>query len=205
MFLHRSMPLPSSTGLVHGRPVHSPVHLFFYAIIFLAVYQTIHMIDHVLQYMQGLVFGLEKPLGIFEGLLDASDTLVHMWLNGIEYVAIIVLWISFRQIQLKNSEADKSKFNHEDRVERIKPTPLTILTVALLFLLIFQSLHVYDHSLQYIQKFILRINTPPGVFGGLFNESDTKIHLWVNFFILLAVIAIWISFREGQLRRIIPI
>jgi hypothetical protein len=199
------MSLPSSSDVVHERPVNSPVHLFFYAVLFLAVYQTIHMIDHVLQYMQGLVFGLEKPLGIFEGLLDASDTLVHIWLNGIEYVAIIVLWISFRQIQLKNSDAAKSAFNHENRLERVKLTPITMLTIALFFLLIFQSLHIGDHSLQYIQKFMLGINSPPGVFQGLFNESDTKIHLWVNFFILLAVIIIWISFRECQLLRIIPV
>jgi prenyltransferase beta subunit len=198
------MPLPSA-GLVHERPIHSPVHLFFYAVLFLAIYQTVHMVDHVLQYMQGLVFGLEKPLGIFEGLLDASDTVVHLWLNGIEYVAIVLLWISFREIQLKNAGDTRSILNLKNKLAPAGSIPLRVLTIAIFFLLIFQSLHIGDHVLQYIQKFMLGINSPPGVFQGLFSESDTKIHLWVNFFIFLAVIAVWISFREAQLRQIIPV
>jgi hypothetical protein len=72
-----------------------PINILSYSILFLIVYQTLHMIDHLLQYYELYFLKMSPPPGLFEGLFNASDTKVHLWLNGIEYVVILIIAISF--------------------------------------------------------------------------------------------------------------
>lgn len=167
--------------------------IFTFTLFFLLVYQILHMVDHVLQYTQTYLMGIANPPALFEGLLNASDTTIHLWLNGIEWVAIAILWISFRESQVDQSISSNSK----------KQRPLSILMAAIFFLLIFQTLHVIDHLLQYVQLFTMGIEGPPGLFQGLFSETDRIIHLWVNGALILAIALTWVSFRDCQLRKII--
>lgn len=171
-----------------------PVSIFVFALFFLLVYQIAHMIDHILQYMQGYVLGIDNPPSLFEGVLNASDTTIHLWLNLFEWVGITVLWLSFRESQVKQSV---TKFNMK------RPKPLSILMAAIFFLVIFQTFHVLDHILQYVQLFTMGIEGPPGLFQGLLGETDRVVHTWVNGIIIVAIVVLWASFRNCQVKGII--
>lgn len=171
--------------------------VFAFTIFFLLVYTTIHMVDHVLQYMQTYMMGIANPPALFEGVLNASDTTIHLWLNTIEWAAIAVLWISFRESQVKqfitNLNSKKSR-------------ALSILMVTIFGLLIFQTFHEIDHILQYVQLYMLQYAIDvgaPGLFQGLFSETDRIIHTWINGIIMALVVLIWASFRNCQLQKII--
>ena len=82
-------------------PYISPQNIFIYTILFLLVFQSLHMIDHSLQYIQRVLFGIDNAPGLFEGLLNANDTIIHIWLNIIDFIAIILLWTTFRESQLR--------------------------------------------------------------------------------------------------------
>jgi hypothetical protein len=159
--------------------------ILFCTIAFLVIYQILHMIDHIAQYVQRYMFGIWPAPALFEGLLNASDTTIHLWLNGIEYVAFLVLWFSFREAQLKEST------NIRSNPTRLKH--LLIATSTILFLVIFQTMHVIDHILQYVQYYTFGIDPAPGVFQGLFSETDTTVHLWVNGALILGVFVVWAS------------
>ncbi|MGH9909637.1 MAG: hypothetical protein ACRD32_03270 [Nitrososphaerales archaeon] len=153
------------------------------------------MTDHIAQYVQRYVFGIWPAPALFQGLLNATDTTVHLWLNGIEYVAFIVLWFSFKESKIKesiNTKLNPTKLKH-----------LLIATYAILFLVIFQTLHVIDHIVQYVQLYTLGIDPAPGVFQGLFSETDTVVHLWVNGAMILAVFVIWASLNALERWKIV--
>jgi len=178
-----------------SRTRNQAVRILFCTIAFLVIYTILHMIDHIAQYVQRYMFGIWPAPALFQGLLNASDTTVHLWLNGIEYVAFIVLWFSFREAQLKQSISTKLSPN--------KLKHLTIAASAILFLVVFQTLHVIDHIVQYVQYYSLGIDPAPGVFQGLFSETDTVVHLWVNGAIILAVFMVWASLSALQRWKII--
>jgi hypothetical protein len=54
------------------------------------------------------------------------------------------------------------------------------MSYTILFLIVYQSIHVIDHIFQYYQLYALKISPPPALFEGLFNESETIIHAWIN-------------------------
>ena len=153
------------------------------------------MIDHILQYVQKYALGMSSPPALFEGLLNVSDTTVHLWLNVIEYAAIIVLWFSFKQAIL--NERIKT------RLSQMKRKQLIIATVMILFLLIYQTLHVIDHVFQYVQLYELGIENPPALFEGAFNESDTVIHLWINATLILGIFVVLASLNALQRWKIV--
>jgi hypothetical protein len=165
------------------------LRILFATVAFLVVYQILHLIDHIAQYVQRYVYGIWPAPALFEGLLNASDTTIHLWLNAIEYAAFIVLLFSFKESQLKNLS----------KLHPSKVTPLAIATATILFLVGFQSIHVIDHIAQYIQYYTFGMDPAPGVFQGVFNETDTVVHLYVNGAIILAVFAVWASL--GKLNR----
>ena len=171
------------------------VGIVFCSIAFLVIYESLHLIDHILQYVQKYALGMSSPPALFEGLLNASDTTVHLWLNVIEYVAIIVLWFAFKQAIL--NETIKT------RLSQTKRKHLIIATVAILFLLVFQTLHVIDHIFQYVQLYELGIENPPALFEGAFNESDTVIHLWINGTLILGIFVVWASLNALQRWKIV--
>jgi hypothetical protein len=43
-----------------------------------------------------------------------------------------------------------------------------------------------DLLLQYYESYVLNISDPPGLFEGLFNESDTVIHAWINGILIIS-------------------
>jgi fumarate reductase subunit D len=166
-------------------------NLLQFAIIFLVIYQTFHLIDHVLQYYQLYVSRVFPPPGLFEGLLNASDTKVHLWLNIIEYITIVLIAVSF---YLTSARVKKVHGGHVHKSNTLK-----ILHCTIIFLVIYQTLHVLDHSLQYYQLYVLGISEPPALFEGLFNESDTRIHLWINAILITSSFIIFLTFMKSKL------
>jgi fumarate reductase subunit D len=161
-----------------------------FAIIFLVIYQTFHLIDHVLQYYQLYVSHVFPPPGLFEGLLNASDTKIHLWLNIIEYITIVLIAISFYQT---SARVKKVRGTHVH-----KSFALKILHCTILFLVIYQTLHVLDHGLQYYQLYVLGISEPPALFEGIFNESDTRIHFWINAILITSSFVIFAAFMKSK-------
>jgi fumarate reductase subunit D len=159
-------------------------------IMFLVMYQTFHLIDHVLQYYQLYISGVFPPPGLFEGLLNASDTKIHLWLNIIEYITIVLIMISFC---LTYARVKKVQGGHVNRSYALK-----ILYCTIIFLVIYQTLHVLDHSLQYYQLYVLGISEPPALFEGFFNESDTRIHLWINAILITSSFIILLTFIKSR-------
>jgi len=157
-----------------------------YVIIFLLLYQVFHVLDHTLQYYQFYVLGIFPPPALFEGLLNASDTKVHLWLNIIEFAAIILIAVCF---YLTNAY---TKQIH--RIVSHRSSATKILQYTIIFLVVYQSLHVLDHVFQFYELYLLGISPPPALFEGLFNESDTKIHLWINGILFVASVTIFIAF-----------
>ena len=80
----------------------------------------------------------------------------------------------------------------------LPPYSLRILEYAIMFLVIYQTLHVIDHAVQYYQKYILNISDPPALFKGLFNESNTVIHAWINGILIISTFTIWIAFKKSK-------
>jgi uncharacterized membrane protein YozB (DUF420 family) len=160
-----------------------------YAIIFLVIYQTLHLVDHVLQYYQLYVLGISPPPALLEGLFNASDTKIHLWLNVIEYITIVLIATSF---YLTYAYIKKIRgYVH-------KSFALRTLQYAIIFLVIYQTLHVVDHVLQYYELYVLGISTPRALFEGLFNESDTKIHLWINGILITSSFIIFLTFMKSK-------
>jgi fumarate reductase subunit D len=182
---------------IASRPSPSySIRILEYAIIFLVIYQTLHMIDHILQYYQLYVLNISGPPALFEGLFNASDTEVHLWLNSIEYVTILIIGISF----LRNVKPiEKFKSDLQQRQQR-RPYSIRILEYAIIFLVIYQTLHMIDHILQYYQLYVLNISGPPALFEGLFNERDTVIHAWINGILIISTFTIWIAFKKSKQR-----
>ena len=79
-----------------------------------------------------------------------------------------------------------------------KSFALKVLQYTVVFLVIYQSLHVLDHILQYYELYVLRINPPRAIFEGLFNESDTKIHLWINGILIVSSFVVLITFIKSK-------
>jgi len=180
------------------RPKPSALSVLTFAVFFLLIYTSVHMVDHVLQFIQTYVMGIENPPALFEGILNASDTTIHLILNTIEWGGMALLWISFRHSQVKQSITTK--------LESKRPRTLSVLMATIFALLIFQTFHEVDHILQYIQLYVLQYTIDvgaPGLFQGLFSETDRIIHMWVNGLILVAVVVVWASFRNCQVQRII--
>lgn len=157
--------------------------LLFWTSLILVVYQVLHLIDHIAQYVQRYVFGIWPAPALFEGILDASDTEVHLWLNGIEYAGFLLLWALYRRAGFEQ--------NHHIQSHRGKAITLRLLKYILLFLVVFQTFHVADHIVQWYQLFVLGRDSPPGIFQGLFNESDTVVHLWVNGILIFGVFLVF--------------
>ena len=80
------------------------------------------------------------------------------------------------------------------------PYSLRILEYAIMFLVIYQTLHVIDHAVQYYQRYILNISDPPALFKGLFNESNTVIHAWINGILIISTFTVWIAFKKSKQR-----
>jgi fumarate reductase subunit D len=177
----------------HSPQPHS-LRILEYAIMFLVIYQTLHMIDHLLQYYESYVLNISNPPGLFEGLFDASSPKVHLWLNSIEYVTILIIGISFLG-KVRPIEKLKGGLQQQRR-----PYSIRILEYVIIFLIIYQTLHVIDHAVQYYQRYILNISDPPAVFKGLFNESNTIIHAWINGILIISTFTIWIAFKKSKQR-----
>jgi fumarate reductase subunit D len=178
----------------HRHLLPCSLRILEYAIIFLVIYQTLHMIDHLLQYYESYALNIFNPPGLFEGLFNASSPKVHLWLNSIEYVTILIIGISFLA-KVRPIEKLKSGLQ-----QRPRPYSITILECVIIFLVIYQTLHVIDHAVQYYQRYILNISDPPAVFKGLFNESNTVIHAWINGILIMSTFTIWIAFKKSKQR-----
>ena len=165
------------------------IRIMSYAILFLIVYQTLHMIDHLLQYYEVYFLKMSPPPGLFEGLFNASDTKIHLWLNGIEYVVILIIAISF----FKSFRFIKMNLP--------RSYPILVLQYMIIFLVVYQSFHVVDHIFQYYQLYVLKISPPPALFEGAFNESDTIIHAWINGILIVSSFAIWLAFRRSRIKE----
>jgi hypothetical protein len=79
------------------QPPSYSIRILEYAIIFLVTYQTLHMIDHVLQYYQLYVLNISGPPALFEGLFNESDTVIHAWINGVLIISTFTIWIAFKK------------------------------------------------------------------------------------------------------------
>ena len=181
--------------VIFSRPLPPySLRILEYAIIFLVIYQTLHMIDHLLQYYESYVLNISDPPGLFEGLFNASSPKVHLWLNSIEYVTILIIGISFlgkvRPIEKLKSE-----------LQQRRAYSIRILECVIIFLVIYQTLHVIDHAVQYYQRYVLNISDQPApLFKGLFNESNTVIHAWINGILIISTFTIWIAFKKSKQR-----
>jgi hypothetical protein len=132
---------------------------------------------------------MSSPPGLFEGLFNVSDTKIHLWLNGIEYVVILVIAVSF------------FKSFRFIKMNQHRPYSIIILQYTIIFLAVYQTLHVIDHLFQYYQLYVLKISPPPALFEGAFNESDTIIHAWINGILIVSSFTIWIAFSRSKLRK----
>jgi hypothetical protein len=45
------------------------------------------------------------------------------------------------------------------------------------------------------------MSSPPALFEGAFNESDTIIHAWINGILIVLSFTIWIAFSRSKLRK----
>ena len=193
MLASKEQRVKKENEVIARRPLPYSLRILEYAIIFLVIYQTLHMIDHLLQYYESYVLNIFNPAGLFEGLFNASTPKVHLWLNSIEYVTILIIGISFLA-KVRPIEKFKSE------VQQRRPYSIRILEYAIIFLVIYQTLHVIDHVIQYYQRYVLNISGPPALFEGLFNESDTIIHAWINGILIISTFTIWIAFKKSKQR-----
>ena len=110
-------------------------------------------------------------------------------MNGIEYVVILVIAISF------------FKSFRFIKMNQHRPYSIIILQYTILFLAVYQTLHVIDHLFQYYQLYVLKMSSPPALFEGAFNESDMIIHAWINGILIVSSFTIWIAFSRSKLRK----
>lgn len=164
--------------------------IFEYSLFALIIYQIVHFTDHILQYLQYKVLSLSFAPGLFEGILNASDTIIHLWLNVLEFGLIVIIWLAFRNLQLNWYRIQFGTKNSAN---------LKIILLSIFFLLAFQAIHVSDHILQYVQKFIFKIEGPPAIFQGISGESDAVTHLYINGVLLGAILIIWLKYRQQQI------
>jgi|SRR5919109_734718 hypothetical protein len=100
--------------------------------------------------------------------------------------------------------SEKQRVKKQNEVVTRRPllrSSIRILEYAILFLVVYQTLHVIDHGVQYYQKYVLNISNPPALFEGAFNESDTIIHAWINGILIISTFTIWIAFRRSRLKE----
>jgi hypothetical protein len=160
-----------------------------YLVAFMVIYQSLHVLDHILQYYELYVLRINPPPAIFEGLFNASDTNVHLWLNFVEYATFILILITIYMTY---------RYTEKIRGKLQKSFSFRVLQYTVIFLVVYQTLHVLDHILQYYQQYQLGINSPPAIFEGLFNESDTKIHLWINGILVVSSFVVLTSFIKSK-------
>jgi hypothetical protein len=140
------------------------------------------MVEHAMLYIQFYVQGLAKPTAIIEFVFNDTVVQVHFVFNLILYVALLgclALYVRARKIT-------------PSRIGRL--SNIFFFEVALYGLVLFQTIHMFDHSLQYFQYYVLGILNPKGLFGQLINESNIAIHIVVNAIILAGLTLATLSY-----------
>jgi hypothetical protein len=140
------------------------------------------MVEHAMLYIQFYVQGLAKPTAIIEFVFNDTVVQVHFVFNLILYVALLgclALYVRARKIT-------------PSRIGRL--SNIFFFEVALYGLVLFQTIHMFDHSLQYFQYYVLGILNPKGLFGQFINESNIAIHIVVNAIILAGLTLATLSY-----------
>ena len=135
------------------------------------------MIEHTVLFLQYYVQGLSKPSGILEGLFNDTIVQVHLVFNLILFILLLACFEVFFRIRSANPD-----LLHGPNI-RIRG-----LKYALYGLTGFQAIHMFDHSVQYFQYYVLGMSHPTGLFGAFINESNIGIHIVVNGIILAGLI-----------------
>jgi hypothetical protein len=130
------------------------------------------MIEHAMLFVQFFVQGLAKPTAIIEFIFNDTIVQVHFVFNLILYAALLGCLALYRRTGKITSR----------RIDRL--SSIFFFEVALYGLVLFQTIHMFDHSLQYFQYYVLGIVDPKGLFGQFINESNIAIHIVVNAIIL---------------------
>ena len=145
-------------------------------------FQSFHMVEHAMLYIQFYVQGLAKPTAIIEFLFNDTVVQVHFVFNLVLYVALVGCLALYL------------------RVARIIPGRTTGLSNILLFetglygLFLFQTVHMFDHGLQYFQLYVLDQVNPKGLFGQFIDESNIAIHIVINGIILAGLVLATLSY-----------
>ncbi len=154
----------------------------------LVTFQSFHMVEHAMLFIQAYVEGLVKPTGILELLFNDTLVQVHFVFNLILYAFLLLALMLYNQAR-------------GDRAWLLNPIPklrknILLFDFALYGLFVFQTVHMFDHSLQYLQYYVLGTVNPNGLFGQFINESNIVIHLFVNGIILSGLVMAALSYRR---------
>ncbi len=72
----------------------------FELILFAGVlFQSIHMVDHIIQIYQFSVLGMASPKGLFGQFIDEKNIVIHLYLNGGLLVGLVVASICFTRLK----------------------------------------------------------------------------------------------------------
>ncbi len=146
-------------------------------------FQTFHMVEHAMLYIQFYVQGITRPTAIVEALFNDTVPVVHFYFN-------LIVWIAFLGIFGLYYRAKRSR---RTGLTTAAGTPqghsrIVIFEVILWAGVIFQTVHMSDHILQLYQFSVLGIAGPKGLFGQFIDDTNIVIHLWLNGALLVGLI-----------------
>ncbi len=165
--------------------------LIYAILVGLVAFQTFHIVEHAMLYIQFYVQGISRPTAIIEALFNDTVPVVHFYFN-------LIVWIAFLGIFGLYYRAKRSR---RTGLTTAAGTPhghsrIVIFEVILWAGVIFQTVHMSDHILQLYQFSVLGITSPKGLFGQFIDDANIVIHLWLNGALLVGLIMGFVCFSR---------
>lgn len=149
----------------------------------LVAFQSFHMVEHAMLYIQFYIQGLQKPTAILEALFNDTVPVVHFYFNLIVWIAILAIFgLYYRAKRSRRTGLTSAGATSRGR-RRILAFELILWAGV-----IFQTVHMSDHFLQLYQLTVLGIANPKGLFGQFIDDTNIVIHLWINGALLVGLI-----------------
>jgi hypothetical protein len=116
-------------------------------------------------------------VGIDTSLFNDTVVQVHFVFNSILYSALLACLALYNRLKMNVATMVPGFY-----------TKIFAFQFALYGLVIFQSVHMFDHIVKYVQYYTLGIANPKGLFGQFANQSNVGIHIVVNGIIYVGLI-----------------
>ena len=137
--------------------------------------QTFHASEHVAQMVQRYALHLNRAPGLLGAWFDLEW--VHLIYNTALLVAIVAVVVVYRR--------NPAMWRHSD-----------LAVTMLIFVLVFQGYHTFEHFVRVIQ-YLQHVPIPtPGILGRLF--PILELHFWFNAVVTVAILLAYLGFRPWQ-------